>query len=138
MQKKTIAAFITFGLIAMLGIGFAAAHQGGFGFAKSSDITDEDKAEWQAHREDIKEAIENNDYEAWKTLMESELTEEKFSKIVERHAGMQEKYDQMLELKEAIKNGDTKTIEQLKEQFSEYGHGFRGFHKNRMHFGFNK
>lgn len=54
----------------------------------------------------IKEAIENNDYNAWKTAMTSELTEERFNQIVEKHQKMQNRKENIDALKAAIEAED--------------------------------
>ena len=62
-------------------------------------------------RQAILEAIENNDYEAWKSLMEEKgkgkiteiITEENFAKFVEMHQLMQEgKYEEAKELRKEL------------------------------------
>ena len=67
--------------IALLSVGLVAAYGGGFGFG--GGMTDEERTV-------IQTAVENNDYNSWKTAMESQLTEEKFNQMQQRHAGMQE------------------------------------------------
>lgn len=90
-MKKITAGVLAFSIIAMLGIGLIAAFPGiGFGKgAMAQELSEEEQAEMQEFHDSIQEAIENNDYETWKSLMESQLTEENFNALVERHTTME-------------------------------------------------
>ena len=46
--------------------------------------------------ESVKEAIENKDFDAWKSAMMEDLTEERFDQIVERHENMPEGKEGMM------------------------------------------
>lgn len=116
MEKKKITIGIfALAAVAILSIGMVSA----FGFGHQfmgNDLTDEEKAEMDAQREEMRDAIETEDYSTWKTLMqeriaemESELTEENFNQLVEAHS----------EMKEARENGDFE------------GRGMRRNHKMR-------
>ena len=85
-------------------------------------------------RESVVDAIENQDYSVWKTLMESQLTEEKFNKLTERYASISERHEKIQEIRKAIQNGDTETANALKEElgFSQDFRGRHGFHKMRQ------
>lgn len=87
MKKKKIiiGSLVT---IVTLGAGLTSAYafQGGFG------LNDEDK-------DKMREAIENDDYNSWKGLMESRITEENFSKMREMHQNKEK-------IKETIESGD--------------------------------
>jgi len=92
MNKITLGIF-AFAIIAMLGVGLISA-QGGLGF---KNMNEEDKAEFQADREAIRNAVEAGDYQIWKSLMEERislmqerLTEEEFQAIQERHQEREE------------------------------------------------
>ena len=145
MNNKTLALFVALGVVAMLGVSLVAAFSGSFGKAKGSfgeTLSEEEIAEKQAFHESLMEAVENNDYASWKTLMESQLTEEKFNEMREMHLGMQEKLELMQQFRRAIEDGDTETVEQLKEELSDLGFN-RGFHSKfnkgwNHNFAFNK
>lgn len=90
-MKKVTLGVMVFSLIALLGVSFVSAFS--FGFTKgpmSQDLTDEELLERQTFHEDILEAIKNSDFDAWKNLMQSQLTEENFNKIVEMHNNNEE------------------------------------------------
>lgn len=76
----------------------------------------------------IKEAIENGDYGAWKSLMEAQLTEDNFEKMTQMH-----------ELKESIRSaresGDMEEAKALMEDLRELMPEDRGFGKGKMGFG---
>ena len=87
MEQKYILGIIALAIVAVLGISVISAY--GFGMW-NSDITDEEKAEILQQKEAIRIAIENGDYETWKSLMEGQLTEENFNELVEKHEKMSE------------------------------------------------
>lgn len=68
------------GLLALLTIGLVASSSAvmAFGFGKGRMGNEESY-------EEVRDAIENNDYEAWIEAMNSQLTEETFNQHVERH-----------------------------------------------------
>ncbi len=130
MKNKTLFGILAFAFIALLGIGIVAA-QGKFGFLNS--LTVEDKEILQIQHQAIQDAIENKDFASWKSLheqriafMQSQLTEENFNKIVERHSQMNEFRIQMQNARET---GDYSLVQELKESY-----GFSG-NKNMMHSG---
>lgn len=91
MKKRTI-----FGLLALMlmGIVAAAGTVSAFGFGFMQD------------RESIDEAIQNNDFGSWKTTMESQLTQENFNSLVERHNSMSFCRDIHESLQQAIEEED--------------------------------
>ena len=105
MEKKYKIGMLALLTIGLLGVGFVSAFPMGFGrFGEES--TEEEIAEFQEKREAMKEAIENKDFDAWKTLMKerieemrSGITEENFQKISEMH-------QQRMEMKESCQNGE--------------------------------
>lgn len=123
--------FVALGLSVLLGVGFVAAYPS-FKVKGNAEVSDEEIAEMQEFHENIREAIENEDYASWKSLMESQLTEENFSKMVEHHNAMQEKRDLMQRLRDAVESGDTESVEEAREELSESG--FQG----RLHKSFHK
>ena len=85
-KKVVIGSLVT---ILTLGAGLSSVYAfqvGHFGFDKEN-------------KNKIKEAIENNDYEAWRSLMENRISEENFIEMRERHQNMEG-------TKEAIENND--------------------------------
>ena len=57
-------------------------------------------------REKMKEAVENNDYNAWKNIMTERINEEHFSEMVEMHKNKGEMMEKKEQAREAVKNGD--------------------------------
>jgi hypothetical protein len=57
-------------------------------------------------REDIINAIEAKDYDAWKAAVSDRLTEDNFNTLVERHEAMSEQREQRDDVMEAIEAGD--------------------------------
>ncbi len=90
-----------------------------FVFAQDFGLGDEDKEERKAFMEEVKTSIENNDYSTWKSLMESQLTQENFDKLVERHEKRSEVRDLMDGLKEAREAGDEDRVEELREELQD-------------------
>lgn len=96
MKQKTLLGIFAFSIVAILGISMVSA----FGFGHklmNPDLSDEDKTEMQNQMETIRTAIENNDYETWKSLMEEQIakmqeqiTEDNFDEIVARHQEIEE------------------------------------------------
>lgn len=82
---------MVFSIIALLGVGVATAFP--FGFNKgpmAQELSEEDQAEMLEFQDSLQTAIEEGDYETWKSLMESQLTEENFNRVVEMHQKMEE------------------------------------------------
>jgi len=136
MKNKAMFGLIAFGVIALLGVSLVAA---GHGFGYKGTLTDEEKAEMKEKHEAIKDAIEDEDYAAWSSLMneriakmQGQITEENFEKIV---AGYQDKTEFREAMQEARETGDYSKIEELKELYGFEGKGFGkghfgGFHRN--------
>lgn len=91
MKSKQTLGIFALAIVAILGISMVSA----FGFGDrfmNSDLTEENKAEMEEHREAMRTAIEDEDFESWKSLMEEkiarmqeQITEENFNTIIERH-----------------------------------------------------
>ena len=124
MNKLMLSAFV-FSMVALLGVGMVAAMpgmgmgQGMQGQGCMAELTEEEQVEMQEHRDFVQEAIESEDFSEWKSLMESQLTEDGFSRLVERHSQMSEMREVQDELKEAWENDDFEAVKELKEQMSE-------------------
>jgi len=110
-MKKTILSVL---VIALLSVSFVSA----FGFGKGM-MDFEDDEEIQVFRESVENAVETNDFDFWKKLMESRLTQKNFETIVERHNEMKQMKGLRVELREAIEDGDDDRVEELKKQLSE-------------------
>ena len=135
-QKIAIAALL---VLSVLGAGFVSAFPMGFrGFNK--ELTAEDLEILTEKRQEMTDAIESGDYEAWKALMEQRieemragLTEENFNQVMERHSQMKERRELKQEMREAWESGDYETVEQLREQMGSLGKCPRGgFGGHRM------
>lgn len=88
-KKRTMPiAIIAFAAIALMGTGLVVAHPF---FLEEEDRTA------------IKEAIENEDYDAWHSLIEAQLSEENFNTLAEHHNEMSEK---MQAIQDALDSGD--------------------------------
>ena len=121
MQRRNIIAITAFMIVALLGIGIVSANRFGgnfmeLGFMNHGDLTDEEIEEMQTQTDAINKAITDNDYDAWKTLMEekiaqleAQLTEENFNILVEKY---NEREAQKLDTEELQSE-----IEKLKEEF---------------------
>ncbi|HPD81751.1 MAG TPA: hypothetical protein PK357_01485 [Candidatus Pacearchaeota archaeon] len=131
-MKKITAGVLAFSIIAILGIGIIAAFPfGNLNFNKN--MTEEEQEEAKAFHDALKQAIEDSDFENWKDLMESQLTEENFNALVEKHNKMSEEREANKELRnqiqEAMQSGDYETAKQLREQMGKNTIGFeRGKH----------
>jgi hypothetical protein len=131
MKKKTTMIGVSFALIALLGIGLVAAFPG-FG---NVDFTDGEVQEKIEFRKAVRDAIEDEDYGTWKSLMESQLTQENFEMLVERHNGLSANAEVMEQMRQAIEDGDYETAQELKEQLAKSdfgGKGQKSFHFMNM------
>ncbi|MBC2697235.1 MAG: hypothetical protein HF976_14355 [ANME-2 cluster archaeon] len=91
-----------FGVLALMiilaALGTASAYRGNvFGMDSES-------------REDIVNAIETNNYQAWKEVMSNQLTEENFNDCVERHEARSEMREHREDKRQAIEAGDYKAF----------------------------
>lgn len=112
MEKKTLGV-IAFAMFTVLAFGAVSAF-GGFG----NNMSEED-------REAMDTVMESGDFEAWKSLMQSQLTEERFNEMRARNQERAEFRDLMQEARES---GNYSKIQELK---SEFGQG-KGMHKQNM------
>jgi enolase len=85
----------------LVSVGIASAFGAGFANEEQSSA--------------IKQAIEQNDFEAWKTAMEQTLTQENFNKLVEKNKKMTERKELIDAVKQAIANGDYNAYKQAFE-----------------------
>ena len=125
MENKQKIAVISLLALGILGIGFVAAFPMGFG-GFNQGLTAEEMQTMKEEQQQMMDAIENGDYETWKTLMENridemkaELTEENFNQLVERHSQMNEAREIRQQIREAWENDDFETVEQLQAQLGD-------------------
>lgn len=87
---------IILGLVALMLVGIVAAGASAFRghFGDSED------------KEEMKQAIENNDFDAWKSLIEEKLTQENFDEIVQRHENRSLHRENKEAVKQAIDSND--------------------------------
>lgn len=110
-------------LVLTAGLTSVYAHSSGFGF-KGGNFSSEKYQEMTERREAMNKIFENNDYEAWKDLME-----EKIGKMGEQIN--EETFSQMAEIHSLMQQGE---YEQARELKQELGFSFGGFNKGRFGF----
>lgn len=104
MKKVTVGlAALLIGLVAISGTVFAFGG-GFFGFGLNSE-----------NREAIQQAIEANDYNAWKEAMIATLTQENFDKLAERYKAMSERKELQDAVRQAIEAGNYEAYKQAVE-----------------------
>lgn len=134
-MKKITAGVLAFSIIALLGFSLVAAFPFGFGKGMNADLTEEEQEEAQAFHDELQKAIEDKDFTAWKDLMQSQLTEDNFNLLVERHQNMEtnraENEQMRNQIQGAMQSGDYELAQQLREQA---GKNTMGFQKGK-HFG---
>lgn len=122
-MKKITAGVLALSIIALLGVSLVAAFPFGFGKGMNADLTEEQQLEAQAFHEALQQAIEDKDFAAWKELMLSQLTEENFNLLVERHQEMEENRAENQQIRsqiqDAMQSGDYETAQQLREQMGK-------------------
>ncbi len=95
MERKTLG-ILALALVGLMAVSFVSAMP----FTSSEN------------HEAIREAVQNGDFETWKSLRNAELTEENFEKMIQMH----ELRESIREAKEA---GDEDTVESLMEELKE-------------------
>jgi hypothetical protein len=125
MERKYMLGVFAFAMVALLGLGVVSAN--GFGMGRG-DLSEEDQAQMDAHREAMQNAVETGDYAAWEGLMQERLAEMENSISEETFAEIQARYAEREEFREAMvaakKSGDWSEIEALKEEFGIEGKGY--------------
>lgn len=124
MTNKTMIGVFVIAAVAIFAVGSVTAFGWGFG----------DHEENQDFRNQVQTAVEAGDYGAWESLMQSQITEERFAQMQEHHQQMQEMQTLREQLREAMQNGDTETADALKAQLDELmpegmGFGHKGMGK---------
>ena len=115
MEQKYVLGIVALAMVALLGVGMVSAY--GFG----NGMSDEDKGA-------LETAIESGNYEAWKEIKMSQISEERFEEMTLRH---QERAEFRKAMQEARESGDYSKVQELK---AEFGQG-KGMHKRNMHSG---
>jgi len=135
MRKITLGVFV-FSLIALLGVGMVSSFPFGFGKeVMKQNLTEEEQIEIQSFHDSLQEAIENEDFDLWKELMESQITEENFNKILEQQHAMEKRESEMEEAREEFceQNECPEPSEFEEGEFPE-NFGPRGHHGMRKNF----
>ena len=116
MERKTLG-IIALALVGLMAISFVAA----------MPFTTEE------NHEAIRAAVEAGDFDSWKSLRSSELTEENFEKMTQMH-------ELRTQLREAREAGDNELVQSLTEELTElmpegmHGKGFgNGFGRGAGH-----
>jgi len=127
-MNKVLLSVVAISMVALIAVAGVTAY--GFG-GNFGDLTDEEKTEMQEQRQDMRTAIENDDYANWEALMQERLaemdgkiSEENFQQIRERHS-------EMIEIKEliqeAIESGEIeKNPESIQTFLEENGYELPG------------
>jgi len=128
-QKITIASLLVF---SALGAGFVSAFPMGFRVL-NKELTSDELKTLTEERQQITQAIENNDYNTWETLMEqriekmkSELTQDNFKQVVDRYNQMKERSQLKQQIKQAIQNKDYDTATKLRSQLGSLSGNTKG------------
>jgi hypothetical protein len=118
IKNKYMLGIFALAVIAVLGVGVAVASPlgKGFGFGNDQNLTAAEKTAMQTQMQAIQTAIDNKDFATWKSLMESQLTEDNFNKLVDANQKMTEVKTLQTELKQAVSDGDTAKAQELKAQ----------------------
>lgn len=115
VKNKYLLGVSALAIIAILGISMVVAFPSGIGFGEKQ-LSDEERTVMEEQMQAIQTAIADEDFETWKSLMESQLTEENFEKLVEEHKSMTEMKAMQDELQQAVEDGDTEKAEELKAE----------------------
>lgn len=83
MKQKTIILSAFLAIFALILIVGSVSAFSGFGKSHGSPDNKGGFAMFGVNQTEIQNAIKNNDYASWKSLIESQLTEENFNKLVE-------------------------------------------------------
>ncbi len=118
MEQKYILGIVALAVVAVLGISMVSA----FGFGKG--IPEED-------REALENAMESGDYDAWREIRMSQISEERFEEMKARH---QERAEFREAMQEARESGDYSRIQELKAEFG-CDKAMRGMNKRNKNCG---
>ena len=141
-HKKTVLSLAVLGLILSAGImGASAAYQGTNDNSANNMRPDnapafnqERRAEMDTHRAEVQTAIENNDYETWKSLMEESKFNDKILEVINA-----DNFSRYVEMHQAMQNKDFDTAQAISEELGLpdfRGPGPRGGHFGKGNFSF--
>jgi hypothetical protein len=120
VDKKVIYGLAALALLVFAGMGGVMAFPFGMGLA-AADL----QGDWQT----VREAVENGDYQAWRSAIESQLTEENFQKLKDAYGKHQEREEALEQFYEAMESGDYNTASELLPEIpwmdGGYGHSHR-------------
>jgi hypothetical protein len=133
MKNKYLLGVVALTMIAVLGVSLVVAFPAGNGFGLGkTTMSAEEQTAMQAQMQAVQTAVENGDFATWKSLMEAQLTEESFNKLVEANKEMSEMKTLQDELTQAVEDGDTAKAAELKAQLYDLMPE-RGFKGGEMH-----
>lgn len=127
MENRNILGVVALTVVALLAISSVSA----FGFPGfGQGISDDQKQEMIDNQDAVRNAVQNNDFDTWKSLMEeriakmqAEITEDNFNQLIAKHNEMQDLREQREDLRdqiqEAISSGDYDLARELREQMQE-------------------
>lgn len=115
MEKRYILGIAALAMIAFLGVSFVSA----FGF--KGGLSDED-------RETLEDAMESGDYEAWASIKNAQISEERFEEARARQAQRQEFREAMQKARES---GDFSKAQELREEYGIKKRGMSGGNCNK-------
>lgn len=124
MKNKQMLSFCALAMIGIIGVSLVAANpHGGLGFKQM--LSEEELQDLQEQKDAVREAIENQDYDTWASLMQERIvkmqesiTEENFNIIVEMHEERTELHE---EIKAAKESGDREAVKELREEMGFFG-----------------
>jgi len=133
MGNKYLLEIVALSVIVILGIGTVSAFsfedeflnfKGFFGsihlFGNSASLSEEDQEAINETISDIQQAIEDDDYDAWKSAMQDlydyQLTENYFNQLVEKIENQSDIESLKEELEQAVEDDDTDAIQELKAE----------------------
>jgi hypothetical protein len=119
-HKKTLITLAVLGLVLSAGIASTYAF-GGNAWRAKVNLTPEQIEQRQSQSQAIQQAIENNDYEAWRTLMQQKqdlMAEKEFAPKVNilEIIDSQEKFDKLVQAWQAMQSGDYETAKAIQEE----------------------
>lgn len=131
-MKKITWGVLVFSVIALLGVEVITAFPFGFGKGiMAQELTEEGQTEFQEFQNSLRTVIENEDFDSWKYLMESQLTEENFNRIIEMHQQEERRAEMEEKREEFCEENDCPTFEE-----GEFSKDFEGHPEHKMKMGF--
>ena len=119
MKKKTSVGILAFFAVLLLGVAGVVSANGGFGNF-GMGINSGNSTKMQEFRTQVHDSVITGDFSTWKSLMESEITQDNFDSMRERSQTMEEFRDKMESARDA---GDYTLMQQLREEYNVNGKG---------------